>query len=89
MHPTIIDAASRTTMADKPKRKKWIKSAVPESHKGKFGAKAAAAGKSTAEYAAEKASAPGALGKEARLAQTFEKIRPKKGLHYANSSHKD
>lgn len=65
-------------------KKNWMKSAVPASHKGKFAAKAAAAGKTTAEYAAEKASAPGTLGKEARLAQTFAKMRPKK-LSYPNT----
>ncbi len=58
--------------------KQWMKNAVPQSHKGKFSAKAAKAGKSTAEYADEKASAPGTLGKEARLAKTFEKMRGKK-----------
>lgn len=79
--PTIIDA--RNTMA----RKGWIKKAVPEAHKGKFAAKAAAAGKSTAEFAAEKSSAPGTLGKEARLATTFSKIRPKKKLTYSNSKY--
>lgn len=69
-------------MADK---KNWIKKAVPKSHEGKFSAKAAAAGKSTAEFAAEKAGAPGKLGKEARLAQTFQKIRPKRKLNYPNT----
>ncbi len=53
--------------------KKWIKGAVK--HPGAFKAKAEAAGKSTAEFAAEKADAPGALGKQARLAQTFAKMR--------------
>lgn len=49
-------------------KRKWIAGAVKKKNKGKFSAKAAAAGKSTAEYAKEKAHAPGALGKEARLA---------------------
>ena len=49
---------------------KWIAGAVSK-HPGKFSAKAKAAGKSTAEYAQEEAHAPGALGKEARLAQTL------------------
>lgn len=57
-------------MADKPK--KWMQRAVKPSHKGKFTAKAEAAGKSVAEFAAEKKDAPGTLGKEARLARTFE-----------------
>jgi hypothetical protein len=42
--------------------------------KGAFTAKAEAAGKSVPEYAKEKAGAPGKLGKQARLAETFEKI---------------
>jgi hypothetical protein len=57
-------------MTDKPK--KWMQKAVKPANKGKFTAKAEAAGKSVPEYAAEKADAPGALGKEARLAQVFE-----------------
>jgi hypothetical protein len=52
--------------------KKWMQHAVKPSHKGKFTAKAEAAGKSVAEYAKEKEHAPGALGKEARLAEVFE-----------------
>lgn len=62
--------------------KKWIKDAVKPENKGKFAAKAKAAGKSTSEFAAEKADAPGKLGKEARLAQTFAKMRKKM---YGNS----
>ncbi len=57
-------------MTGKPK--KWIPKAVPKSHEGKFTAKAERAGKSVHEYAEEEKHAPGALGKEARLAQTFE-----------------
>jgi len=33
----------------------WMKAAVPPSHKGRFTAKAEAAGKSVSEYAAEEA----------------------------------
>lgn len=86
---TITDAASRMTMADKPK--KWIAKAVPKAHEGKFSAKAKAAGKSTQEYAAEKKDAPGALGKEARLAQTFAGMAKggKKKLSYKNSKYGD
>ena len=51
-------------------KKKWIAKAVSK-HKGVFKKKAEAAGKTTKEYAEEKASAPGKLGKEARLAQTL------------------
>lgn len=56
----------------------WMADAVKPSKKGVFAAKAKRAGKSTSAYAKEKASAPGTLGKEARLAQTFAKMRPKK-----------
>lgn len=64
-------------MAEK-KKKHWIQKAVPKSHEGIFSAKAKAAGESTAEYASEKSGATGKLGKEARLAQTFEKMGRKK-----------
>lgn len=50
--------------------KKWIAGAV-KGGKGKFAAKAKAAGETTREYAVEKKDAPGALGKEARLAETL------------------
>lgn len=46
--------------------------------KGKFSAKAAKAGVSTSKYASEKAHAPGALGKEARMAKMFAKGRAAK-----------
>lgn len=76
-------------MAEKPKRKKkWIQKA--DIKEGAFTAKANAAGKSVAEYAAEKADAPGRLGKQARLAQTFEKMNRKRSpLHDHPSSRKD
>ena len=64
-------------MAEKNK-KRWIQKAVPESHKGIFTEKAHAAGKSVSVYASEKSGAPGKLGHEARLAQTFEKMGHKK-----------
>ena len=48
---------------------KWIQAAHLE--KGSFTAKAKAAGKGVQQYAREKAGAPGKLGKQARLAQTF------------------
>lgn len=72
-------------MADKPKKQGWMRDAVPKAHQGRFAAKAKAAGKTTSEYAAEKKDAPGVLGKEARLAQTFAKVRPK--INYSNSKH--
>lgn len=48
--------------------KKWMKEAFANSH-GQFKAKAEKAGKSTAAFAKDKASAPGKLGKQARLAE--------------------
>ena len=56
----------------------WMKGAVKPSHTGLFAAKARHAGYSTEEYAKRKAHAPGALGEEARLAEVFERERPKK-----------
>ncbi len=55
---------------------KFIKKAVGN-NKGVFKAKAEKAGESTAEYANEKASAPGKLGKEARLAKTLMGMKKK------------
>ena len=55
---------------------KWIAKAVGK-NKGKFAAKAKAAGKSTAEYAKEKAHAGGKLGKEAALAKTLKGLKKK------------
>jgi len=69
-------------MADK-KRTKWIQGADLKT--GSFSAKAKAAGKSVQEYAAEKSSAPGTLGKQARLAQTFEKMGSRRRLKYSKS----
>lgn len=56
-------------MADKPKRKNWIKGAVE--HKGALKAKAKAAGESTRQFAAEHAGDKGKTGKQARLAETL------------------
>ena len=50
------------------KSRKWMKKAFAGSH-GQFKAKAAAAGKSTTEFAKEKEHSPGKLGKQARLAE--------------------
>ena len=52
------------------KSRKWIAKATSNAH-GQFAAKATRAGKTTREFAAEKASAPGTLGKQARLAETL------------------
>ena len=54
----LVDGAK--SMSEKPK-KKWMKKAVPENHKGIFTAKAKAAGKSVHEYAEEEKNAPGWL----------------------------
>lgn len=53
----------------------WIKAATAGGH-GQFRKKAEAAGKTTAEYASEKADAPGKTGQQARLAETLM------GLHH-------
>lgn len=59
------------------KSKNFIKKAIGN-NKGVFKAKAQKAGMTTKEFAAEKASAPGKLGKEARLAQTLMGLPKKK-----------
>lgn len=58
-------------------KKNWIAGAIE--HPGSFTRKAKAAGKSVGEYAAEKAHAPGVLGKQARLAQTLRGMSRRKG----------
>ncbi len=63
-------------MADKPKRKGWIQKA--DIKEGAFTKKAKAAGKSVQAYAREKRDAPGKLGKQARLAETFESMSKKR-----------
>lgn len=78
---TLADMASRTVpMADKPKAN-WIKKAVKPSHKGDFRKKAEAAGMSTAAYAEKEKDAPGALGKQARLASTLMGMRKRSPLY--------
>ena len=57
-------------------KKMWIAKATSK-NKGKFGKKAAAAGMSTAAYANKEAHAGGTLGKEAELAKTLARVRPK------------
>ena len=74
------------------RKKNWVKKAVPESRKGVFKAKAEAAGMSTRAYAAKEKDAPGALGKEARLATTLMGMghKAKKSKLYDHpSSNKD
>lgn len=63
-------------MAAKKKPKKFIQEAIKRP--GAFTAKAERAGKTVAEFAEEKESAPGRLGKQARLAQTLRKIARKR-----------
>jgi hypothetical protein len=46
---------------------------------GAFRAKAQRAGMSTHAYAEKERGAPGRTGKQARLALTFEKYRPRRG----------
>lgn len=57
-------------------KKHWIDNAIKKP--GSFSAAAKRAGKSTAEYAEEKDSAPGKLGRRARLAETLMGLRKKK-----------
>ena len=55
--------------------KKWIQGAVK--HPGAFRKAAQAHGESTHAYAEKEKDAPGRLGRRARLALTFEKMRGK------------
>ena len=72
------------------KKGKWIAGATKNAH-GQFAAKAKAAGKTTAEYAEEKAHAPGLLGKQARLAETLmglsHKHKKALGKMYPSANH--
>lgn len=52
----------------------WIEKATSK-NRGLFGRKAKAAGMSTSRFASKKVSAPGKLGKEARLAKTLGGLR--------------
>lgn len=70
--------AETEVKADGVNEDHWMADAVKPSHEGKFGAKAKRAGMSTHAYAEKERHAPGTLGKEARLALTFEKIAKKK-----------
>lgn len=57
------------------KKSPWIKSAINPAHKGEFRAKAEHAGESTHAYAEEKKSAPGKLGRQARLAMVLSGMK--------------
>jgi hypothetical protein len=59
---------------DKPLQR-IARSIAKKGTKGKFSRKAKRAGMSTAAYARKERHAPGALGKEARLAETFARFR--------------
>lgn len=77
---TLTDMASRS-MAE-PKKKNWIKKAVPQERRGVFKAKAQAAGKTTRAFASEHAGDSGTLGKEARLAENLMGMRHKRAKIY-------
>lgn len=79
----LTDMMSRSM--DAPKKKNWVKAAVPKERRGIFKKKAEEAGESTREFAREKAGAPGKLGREARLATTLMGMshkRKKKSVLY-------
>lgn len=72
-------------MRKKKSKRKFMQRAVKRP--GAFRAKAKRAGMSTHAYAEKERHASGRLGKEARLALTFEKYRPgKKRKHHRRSS---
>ena len=85
-HLTIVDAADRITAMSEGKKKKWVQKAVPAARRGVFKEKAERAGMSTGAYAAKEKDAPGALGKEARLAQTLMGMHKKKSRLYSHPS---
>lgn len=58
-------------------KKHWIDNAIKKP--GSFSADAKRHGKTTAEFAEEKDTAPGKLGRRARLAETLMGLRRKKG----------
>lgn len=79
---TVADMASRT-MADKPKKKKWIKKATEGAH-GQFRAKAERAGESTKAFAEEHKGGGGKTGKQARLALSLMGASHKRKKLYDN-----
>ena len=81
-----------TPMAEPAKKKNWIKRAVPKERRGVFKEKAKEAGMSTSAYAKKEENAPGALGKEARLATNLMGMshkRKKKSPLYDHPMKKD
>jgi hypothetical protein len=82
----LVELTSRTKAKPMAERKKkWVQKAVPEDRKGVFKEKAERAGMSTRAYAEKEKNAPGALGKEARLAETLMGMSKKRRLrdHYS------
>lgn len=71
--------------------KRWIQRAKAkgEIQEGALTKKADAAGKSVAEFAAEHRDDPGKTGKQARLAETFSRMRKRSPLHDNDRSPKD
>ena len=67
--------------------KNWIKKGAAK-HPGLFASKAKAAGKTTAEYAAEKKDAGGTLGKEANFAANAMAAGRKRRMPYTHPSSK-
>lgn len=81
---TLLDGSK--SMSEKPKKKqRWMKSAVPESHRGAFTEKAKKAGEFVHSYAEKEKHNGGKIGKEANLAMTFEKEGHKKKHKDADS----
>lgn len=59
-------------------KRKWMQKAVPKANKGKFTAKADAAGKSVHAFAEQERHAGGTLGHEANFALNAEHVAAKK-----------
>ncbi len=74
----LADLASRTKTVAEKKKKNWIKAAVKPENRGKFKAKAEAAGETTREFAAEHKGDSGKLGQEARFAANVMGLSKKK-----------
>lgn len=72
-------------MADKPKRKRWIKAATENAH-GQFRKKAEAAGKTTRAFAKEHEGDSGKTGAQARLAENLMGLSKKKSRMYGHAS---
>lgn len=62
-------------------KKRWVKKSLEDVKGHPFAEKAHAAGKTTRQFATEKAAAPGKLGAEARLATTLMGMHKRKSLY--------